>query len=360
MVRVTVSRQSKVNLGKAKARTAKYMKKTSRKGAYNKTAKRQMVIRRAPIVETKQRVHSDIAIINDQMLTNENPLVYRTLQVDDAFTILNLETFYRHQQGLQEYEIIGQNIFSKYLNLKTEFKFPQGETVTLIDSADKEYQARNAMIQDSTKLYLICGWVTSSYDAPIDNNPSPSLPAQSTVTPNNLISYLNQQLRPFFDDDTDKLQFRPKETTNIKILSYRRIKPNLTEAIGTQATPTFLNYVDPATPIPAYQANAHGSIPNVMRSHSWKVMKKIALTKGADAPVETHPVDKENLFPNNDWLPFAVIYNPNFKQQQDAASVLTNPLLPPGASNPVLPDSQYSQVQFIQYRYNDAHYFTDS
>lgn len=333
--------------------------KTAR-GAYKKNVKNQMVMRRAPIVETKQRVHSDIAIINEQMLTNENPLVYRALALDDAFTILNLESFYRQQQGLQEYEVIGQNIFSKYLNLKTEFKFPQGEMVTLTDTAGKDYQARNAFIQDSTKLYLICGMVTASYDAPIDNNPSPSLPAQSNVIPDNLISYLNQQLRPFFDDDTDKLQFRPKETTNIKILSYRRIKPNLNEAIGTQATPAFLNYIDPETPTPAYQAESHGSIPNVMRSHSWKIMKKIALTKGADAPVETHPNDKENLFPNNSWLPFAVIYNPNFKQQQDAASVLTNPLLPPGSTNPVLPDGQFSRVQFIQYRYNDAHYFTDS
>lgn len=336
------------------------MKKVGKKGAYKKSVKNQMVLRRAPIVETKQRVHSDIAIINEQALTNVNPLVFRALSLDDAFTILNLESFYRQQQGLEEYEVIGQNIFSKYLNLKTEFKFPQGENITLTDNKGVDYSTRNAIIQDSTRLYLICGWVTESPNFPLEAAPSPSLPAQSNVTPDNLLTYLNQQLRPYFDDDEDKLQFRPKQTTNIKIESYRRIKPNLNEAIGSQAVPAYINYIDPATPAPAYQANAHGSIPNVMRSHSWTINRKIQLTKGADAPLATHPNDRQNLFSNNGWQPFAVIYNMNYENQAASASVLTNPLLPPGDDNPPLDDGRFSQVQFIQYRYNDAHYFTDS
>lgn len=342
---------------------SKYMKKTTKLGAYAPKAKRQMVLRRAPVVETKQRVHSDIAVINGQPLTNVNPLIFRALQLDDAFTLLNLESFYRQQQGLEEYEVIGQNIFSKYLNLKTEFKFPQGENVTLTDNKGVDYSTKNAMIQDSCKLYLICGYVTKAYNAPLDAAPSPSLPAQASITPDNLQSYLNQQLRPFFDDDSDKLQFRPKETTNIKILSYRRIKPNLNEAIGTQAVPAHLNYIPTgAATTPVYESSSHGSIPNVYRSHSWTTMKKMALTKGTDAPADTHPVDKQNYFPNDtDMMPFAVIYNPNFDKQAATASILTNPLLPADPDdNPPLPDGRFSRVQFIQYRYNDAHYYTDS
>ena len=70
----------------------RYVKKTSKRGAYKKNVKNQMVMRRAPMVETKQRVHSDIATLNgypagDPALVNlVNPLNWRTLSADDAFT----------------------------------------------------------------------------------------------------------------------------------------------------------------------------------------------------------------------------------------------------------------------------------
>lgn len=343
--------------------TGRVMKKVGKRGAYKKNVKNQMVMRRGPIVETKQRVHSDIAIINGHTDDNINPLVWRTLLPDDAFSILNLESYYRNQQGLQEYEVIGNNIFSKYLNLKTQFRFPKGEEITLTDNMGVAYQAKNAMIQDSCRLYLICGWVTTPPNFPLDNQPSPSLPAQSTATQDDFRAYLIQQLKPFFDDDEDKLQFRPKQTTNIKVEYYRRIKPNLNEAIGTQAVPAFAQFsaVPNPGPAPTWHAESHGSIPDVMRSHSWKTMKKIALTKGADQPQNTNPVDKENLFPNtNSWIPFGIIYNMDYEQQQAAASNLTDPYAPPSQDNPPLPDGRFSKIQYIQYRYNDAHYFTDS
>ena len=73
----------------------KPMKKVGKRGAYKKAVKNQMVMRRAPIVETKQRVHSDIATINGYLPGSNNPaeggnivnpLNWRTLALDDAFT----------------------------------------------------------------------------------------------------------------------------------------------------------------------------------------------------------------------------------------------------------------------------------
>ena len=340
--------------------TGKPMRKVSKRGAYKKNVKRQMALRRAPIVETKQRVHSDIAIINNQENTTQNPLLFRALLPDDAFTLLNLQSYYRNQQGLQEYEVIGNNIFSKFLNLKTQFRFPKGEQITLVDTMGEEYQTKNAIIQDSCRLYLICGWVTTPSNFPLDNQPSPSLPAQATVTQENFRSYLIQQLKPFFDDDEDKLQFRPKQTTNIKIESYRRIKPNLNSAIGSVATPAHTQFTEALPELQRWRTTAHGSVPDVMRSHSWKTMKKISLTEGEPEDIMTHPVDKQNLFVNNSWVPFALIYNMDYEQQQAAASVLTYPQQPEGPDNPPLANGRFSQVQYIQYRYNDAHYFTDS
>lgn len=362
-------RVSKVTRATQAGTSGKPMKKVSKKGAYKKTVKQQLVMRRAPIVETKQRVHSDISLINGHNpdgTNTENPLNFRVLLPDDAFTILNLASYYRNVQGLQEYQCVGNNIFSKYLNLKTEFKFPTGrDTVTLVDNKGLAYAAQNAMIEESTKLYLICGWVTESWNTPLNAAPSPSLPAQAAATQNDLRAYLTQQLKPFFDDDEDKLQFRPKETTNIKIESYRRIKPSNMDQISAPAHGPQI-WTPSGNPVPQNLIASTGSIPNVFRSHSWKTMRKVALTKGADEDAATHPVDKENLFSNNGWMPFAIIYNPNYENQLGAVSNLTHPDSPfqndptEPNYNPILADGRFSRVQYIEYRYNDAHYYTDS
>ena len=62
--------------------------------------------------------------------------------------------------------------------------------------------------------------------------------------------------KPYFDDRSDKLSFRPKETTNIKIESYRRIKPNLNEAIASRAVPD--THYSAAAPAPATGATVYG------------------------------------------------------------------------------------------------------
>jgi hypothetical protein len=329
--------------GRPRRTGPKYVTKKTKRGAYKRNAKNQMAIRRAPIVETKQRVHSDIASINGYLPGNNNlvnPLNFRTLVTDDAFTLLPLLSYYRNSHGFNEWNVIGHNIFSKYLNLKMQFRFPQDEQMQFTDDSGP-YTVRNKMIEDPTKVYLICGWITQSMNYPINNSPSPSLPAQTNADVDAIEAYITQQLKPYFDDDEDKLQFRPKQTTNIKIEKYVQLKPNLDSAISTQAVPRH-QFADSSPTI--VEVAAHGSIPEVSKSHSWKCMKKLALTEGKEASFTN---DKQNLYPNNSWLPFAVIYNPNYQQQ------LVNTVVDAGTG-------RFTQVQFMEYRWNDAHYFTDS
>lgn len=208
---------------RARGQAGKFVKKKTWRGAYKKGAKKQMAIRRAPIVETKQRVHSDIATLNGYPAGGNNlvnPLNWRTLVTDDAFTLLPLHSYYRMSQGLDDFNVLGRSVFSKYLNFKMQLRCPQNELMTFTDSEGTSYTAQNKMIQDPTKVYLVCGWVTSPMNYPIDNSPSPSLPAQSDADQDAIETYITQQLKPFFDDDEDKLQFRPKSTTNIKIEKY--------------------------------------------------------------------------------------------------------------------------------------------
>lgn len=331
------------------------MKKVSKRGAYKKAVKQQTMRRRAAIVETKQRVHSDVAIVNGFLpgdhtggaVDPTQPLNWRALVADDAFTNIPLRSWTRISQGLGEDQCVGQNIFSKYLNFKMQLRFPDGKDVhvPLPGGVPGTYEVPNRMIQKPTKVYLICGWITSPLNYPLAASPSPSLPAQSDATQTALDAYITQQLKPFFDDSTDKLQFRPKSTTNIKIEKYVSLIPKQLKSIATQAQPRHESYMDPSGTAPVYEAEPFGSIPDVSRSHNWKTMRKTPLTRGQDT---SFAVDSMNLYPNNSWVPFAVIYNPDYAEQA-AASVL----------DPDKP-GQFSEVQMMYYRYNDAHYFTDS
>ena len=50
-------------------------------------------------------------------------------------------------------------------------------------------------------------------------------------------------------------------------------------------------------------------------------MRKVHLTNGTDLPTGTDAPapDTQNLYPNhNNWLPFAIIYNPDFGSMRNA------------------------------------------
>lgn len=349
------------------------MKKVSKKGAYKRAVKNQMAIRRAPIVETKQRVASDIGRLNgflpgDGTLEGRQnqPLNWQPLIPDDAFTIIPIESFLRFQRGLEEWEMIGQSIFSKFINNKLEFRFPQDEQATFFSTQENEvdgvtvpagspYQVTNKMIQNPTKLYLICGWITQAYNAPLDpavdatGAPVPGQrPQRELVTQDNLEQYIENQLKPYFDDQYDKLEFRPKETTNIKIEKYVRIKPNMSSAIATQAVPTVEHISEATSPPTRYFLPAHGSIPDVRKSWNVKTNRKITYTEGTST--QAGWADSQNLYPNDSWIPFMVLYNPSSEEQLANTIMETDPKLL----------GRFTQTQMMFYRHNNAHYYTDS
>lgn len=170
-----------------------------------------------------------------------------------------------------------------------------------------------------------------------------SRPSRSEATQQQLLEYINRNLKPYFDTSSDKLMFREKETSNIKIEKYVQFKPNLQHAVGTQARPDIEHISDPpGSPVERYLLPAHGSIPDVMRTWSTKTNRKIHLTDGGQDSYG------ENLYPNHSWLPFMCLYNPSYDTQEDAWETDTD--------NP----GRFKKVCAIQYRYNDAHYFTDS
>ncbi len=354
---------------KSSRRGKKTMKKVTAKGAYNPAVKNQTILRRAAVVETKQRTHSIIAGLNgyavnlrdpegdpnavQPFLTEgpaKQPLNWRRILNDDAFTNIPLQSFNRNSRGLYDYQMIGDQLTSKWLNLRVEIRFPQGEIIykdTTDPDPTKWTTTRNMMIQENYKLYMICGWVTAPLHAPIVDD-SGDRRVVSKITQADLSEHIVSQIKPYFDDNVDPLSFTPKQTTNIKIEKYVRIKPNLDNAIPTQAQPIkFVNGTSP-THLP------NGSIPNVMRTHSFKPNRKIHYSYGDQPEDPGSEVDYENNFPNNSWLPFCVLYAPQFATLSQQETGTTDP------ANRHTWAATDRQSSHCFYRWNDQHNYTDS
>jgi hypothetical protein len=359
--------------GRGGARTTgtQTMKKVSKKGAYKKGVKNQMILRRAPLVETLQRTSSIVAGRNGHGVTvmpetqdpfgvqsylmdgdPQQPLNWRIVPNDDAFFNMPLSSFLRNQRGLRTDEFTGDQLTAKWLNTRLEVKFPSGEVIPISSGSSDNF--RNMMIQDNYKVYAIWGYVTSPLHAPVADE-SGDRKVISEITQQDLTDHIISQIKPYFDDNYDPLSFTPKATTNMKIEKYIRLKPPLSTTVGTQAVPITGVINDEGTMLPV---PPHGSIPNVMRTFDFKMNRKIHYEEGKQ-PDGSEP-DKENNFPNNAWLPFMVLYCPNF----DVANAQENYLAP--GTTPTNPQNKYTYIanerrrQHLFVRWNDQLNYTDS
>lgn len=295
----------------------KYVTKKSTKGAYKMAAKKQMVKRNAPMKETKRRVHGIITAMNTSSggvpsANYQDTVGGLSIPNNDAFTLLNLASFYRASHGFGEHNIIGDAIFSKYLKLKIQMRFPEG----------------TSMIVNPVKLYLITGYCT----APTQwtNNTTPT---EADATQTYLFAHITNQLKEYFDEREDFLRFREKTTSDVRILKWQKLTPTLNQAIAAP----------PAQVIDGEDGElirSVGAVPFVNRSFTWKTFRKVHLSEGKELATgndATNP-DTQNLYPNNQWLPFAIIYNPDFARMRDVENEDTTCTI----------------------AYNDIHYYTDS
>lgn len=349
------------------------MKKVTAKGAYKKGVKSQMIKRRAPLVETLQRTSSIVASRNGHLVSKmpdtqdpfgiqdyltdgdgQQPLNWHLVPNDDAFYNMPLSTFLRNQRGLRTDEFTGDQLMSKWLNTRIEVKWPNGEIIRPAPVSAPTELARNMMIQENYKLYAIWGWVTAPIAAPVEDD-SGDRTIVSLVSQQDLTNYIKAQIKPYFDDNYDPLSFTPKATTNMKIEKYVRLKPNLNATVPTQAHPIQRTIDSEGTALPIPPT---GSIPNVYRRHNFKIDRKIHYEEGKEALANVP--DYENNFPNNSWLPFMILYAPNF----DTLNSMEN-YLPQGTAEQN-PASKYTYVpnerrrQHIFVRWNDQHNYTDS
>ena len=263
----------------------KNLKKTTAKGAYKKTTKKNFMKRRNPFVENKIRNEEQFSLALDplraQVFGNfPDPTNFADVPVDDAFTLFLPAPYYSMNRGLSCNEMIGDSIYAKYLKTKFQFLAPEGQH----------------MVDYPSQLYLIHGWCT----APV-NATSLTTPTVDAVTYVDVFNHVRSYVKEYFNDRKDTLQFPEKRERHIKFLSYRKLKTNKNTEIPLQGVSDV--------------AATRGALAPINMSVKWNVMRKVHYDKGANNPAlgapATYPQADFN-YPNQSWLPFTILFNPQF------------------------------------------------
>ncbi len=306
-------RGRKATAGKRRKPKAPYMKKTTKRGAYAKPRKKQMVKRRAPMVETKSRTHEDVRY-EFPTLPDRNELeTYDTPHLSMA-----PDSFLCMKQGLDEHQILGRSLFSKYLNMKIQIRFPQNAFTIGVD---------NKIIPAFPQNYeLIWGWIPAH-----TSWTGSTTPKANEATLDDVHSHMNLRFVDYFNDQTDFLRFIPKRSSTIRITGSRKVRPDL-------------RFYSTAPPQLDQDTNTYlGSVPDWTTNISWKTMKKIHY----EPTINIDGQDSTGLYPNYHWLPFCTLVNWDYEKVVAVAGS--------GAAK----ESERKRYQ-PAVAWNDIHYFTDS
>ena len=306
-----------------KPKAAKYI---SKKKAYKPKIKRTQVRRRAPLVETKTRTDQEVvgrmsmaaASYYNQVPTTFHPWP----QAGSKVFPLKLFCLDSQQQGVDEDMVLGRSIFSKYLKMKIQLKFPS---------------VANTVFELQPDIYIVHGFVKNS----------PNLNGQNTVNGvqdpghwsfQNDWDWIRDQLAPYFNDREDKLAYIPKNQSHLRILGYHRVKPKQTEGFGRPRT-SAIN----VEPDPDVQTTL-GSLRDYHRTLKWPMMRKVHYEIGrlGEFSEANGSIRSNNLYINTQqWRPFACLYCPTM-----------------GLERPGLPTLVPANVPEVAY--NGIMYYTDS
>jgi len=303
-----LSRQRSV-VGKPKKKATKNMKKTTKKGAYKPARKNQMMIRRAPFVETKSKTYEDLQVEYPHILDH---LQFTTRTTPTRF--MNPEVFLIHQQGLDEHQIIGSSIYANYMNMKVQVRFPQIAFQTdgvnkIVPLVPQDYE-------------LIWGWVPNPLSATGQTTPS-----AGNMTLFDINTHINQRVTDYVNQQKDRLRFIPKKAATVRIAGRKKIRPNLNRSSTAPLTTT-----DSSTSTDY----AVGSIPDVHVNIQWKLMRKLHLERSANLVPDDNDKDAlhPGLYPNFAWLPFCVFVNWDYDN------------LPASNEKPYMPGIAYNSILY--------------
>lgn len=280
-------------------RTRQRQRTTRRRAAYKKNAKKAFMIKRAPLVETKKCELQDI--VGDEIGDFEIPetLGFKQVVNDTNVHYFVPYNYYSMTQGTAQHQMLGNDIFCKYLNMKIAIRFPQGA---------------NTNTNNHYELYW--GWVK--------NSPCPNgltNPKLGQYNANIVNAHVIAMTGPFFNAKGDRLKWRPKDDKNLKIIGKKKVRPDLRYSTVAPLT----NSGAPPT---------DGNLPDYETQVSWKPMRKIKYELGNITGTPAYCLTQE-------WIPFCCLYMP-FNVDGSASDPSSTQQVPPKVG------------------YNTIMYFTDS
>ncbi len=324
----------------------KNMRKTTKKGAYKPSRKKQMAIRRAPLVETYK--------YQSAPTTNESIRLSRTIAYNN---IMNRAFIAGYRQSLDvPFDGLstdatpgvgvnagdlrgptcrGRDVYSKLTALKMRFEFPEN-----IHSIRTAYQPP----------IVYWGWIKKTAFRTTRMTPAPV-----AVTEGFFETMIDDELLAQFNEANDRLDFTDRRTTQYQIIGKRKIFPNRNKSIShpswlkgaaSVALPTSAESVLPlpggGAETPAESMAVLASLPPVYHTCKWHTNRKIGLQR---TTAWDGGGSNEQFYPSDCWVPFCFVFNPSFASQINSASV-TDPN-----------ESDHGQIQVS---WNSVHYYTDS
>lgn len=319
--------------GRAKA-NPKNLKKTTRRGAYKPARKKQMAIRRAPLVETFKYQSAPEA---NHSLRLSRTIAYNNI-MNHAFIAGYRQDLDIPQDGLsttggQTYgpTCRGRDVYSKITALKMRFEFPEN-----IHSIRTAYMPP----------VVYWGWIKKTAF-----RTNAMTPAPAAITEQFFRDMIDNQLLAQFNEANDRLDFRDRRPSEYKIIGKKTIRPNRNKSISqfqNAQTPGGVNVAFPhngsdTNPLPGghdESMSVLASLPPVFHTCKWNVNRKIGLQRTTSWTGVTTP---ERFYPADCWVPFCFVFNPSFANQINSASVTG--------------EEDHGQIQVS---WNSVHYYTDS
>ena len=211
------------------------------------------------------------------------------MNAPQKLTFLPVWSFYNPVRGFEQTDMIGSYMTPKFLKMKLSLRPP------------KTYASQPApgSVRDaSPRIFVIHGWMTN----PINNNAF-TTPTRDAMTRADLLTYMQNHISQKWMNTgrQNSLDFKEATQSDIKIIGYKRIRNPQDDNIGIPLRGT----TAPVTSLVGQQ-------PVVEFSVDWKLTnRKIKYVTGTQAQATDVPF----LYPNDSWIPFVLIYQPDSDYQ---------------------------------------------
>lgn len=231
-------------------------------------------------------------------------------------TFIPIHPFYymRSRRDLDRISSVeGRDIFSKYLQTKLEIKYP----VSMFGPRG-----------GTRPLEVIYGFCS-----PL-NLSERTVPTNDEPTEQDILDHIIDQVGDDFDSKNDTMEFKQRRKRSYNIVGRFKVKPDNRHVIQAPLR---------SDQAPGQVGTVLGSndVGPIRRNVNWKMMKKVRYHRSHQG-TPSDPLEPI-IYPNEAYLPFLLIYNPDFANYGE---------------NTTNPDGD-EEIRRASIRYHSCHWFND-